>query len=80
MLVAGTRVEVDPGLALGILVDGHPVPLNGAVDHLPGGGELYYDPVGDVVVRWPDGSKAVVYAAGIGGYVVFTARVTSPAS
>ena len=73
MLVAGTRVEVDPGLALGILVDGHPVPLNGAVDHLPGGGELYYDPVGDVVVRWPDGSKAVVYAAGIGGYVVFTA-------
>ena len=60
-------------MALGILVDGHPVPLNGAVDHLPGGGELYYDPVGDVVVRWPDGSKAVVYAAGIGGYVVFTA-------
>ena len=73
MLVAGTRVEVDPGLALGILVDGHPLQLNGAADHLRGGGELYYDPVGDVVVKWPDGSKAVIYAAGIGGYVVFTA-------
>ena len=73
MLVAGTRVEVDPGLALGVLVDGHPVQLNEAADHLHGGGELYYDPVGDVVVKWPDGSKAVVYDAGIGGYVVFTA-------
>jgi len=60
-------------LALGILVDGHPLQLNGAADHLRGGGELYYDPVGDVVVKWPDGSKAVIYAAGIGGYVVFTA-------
>ena len=73
MLVAGTGVEVDPGLATGIFVNGHPVKLSGAVDHLIGGGELYYDSVGDVVVKWPDGSKAVVYAAGIGGYVVFTA-------
>ena len=29
--------------------------------------------MGDVVVKWPDGSKVVVYAAGPGGYVVFTA-------
>ena len=74
MRVDGRRVEVDPGTPGRVLVDGRPVQLHGlTIDHLSGGGELYYDPVGDVVVKWPDGSKAVVYAAGPGGYVVFTA-------
>ena len=74
MLVDGRRVEVDPGISGRILVDGRPVQLHGlTIDHLNAGGELYYDPVGDVVVKWPDGSKAVVYAAGPGGYVVFSA-------
>ena len=74
MMVDGTRVEVDPGLSGQILVDSRAVQLHGqTINHLPGGGELYYDPVGNVVVRWPDGSKAVVYAAGPGGYVVFSA-------
>jgi len=72
MMVAGTRVEVDPGTH--ILVDDRPVQLNGLnIDHLPGGGELYSDPVDDVVVKWPGGSKVVIYDSGTGGYVVFTA-------
>jgi hypothetical protein len=72
MQVARTRVEVDPGTQ--VLVDGRPIQLNGLnIDHLPGGGELYSDPVGDVVVQWPGGSKAVIYYSGTGGYVVFTA-------
>jgi hypothetical protein len=73
VLVAGTRVEVDPGMAGRILVDGRPVQLTAATDHLKGGGELYYDPWGDVVVKWPDGSKLVAYDAGTGGFNIFTA-------
>ena len=42
MLVDGRRVEVDPGISGGILVDGRPVQLHGLrIDHLSGGGELY---------------------------------------
>ena len=73
VLVGGTRVEVDPGVGGRILVDGRPVQLTAAVDHLKGGGELYYDPWGDVVVKWPDGSKLVAYDAGTGGFNIFTA-------
>jgi len=74
MLVSGTRVEVDPGTRARILVNGRSVSLSGtSIRHLNGGGELYFDRQGDVIVKWPDGSKADVFVDLLGENVTFTA-------
>ncbi len=72
MLVVGKRVEIDPGAPLRVLVDGHRVQLRGSVPLRLSGGEVYLDHEGDVIVKWPDGSEADVYADFLGENVTFT--------
>ncbi len=72
MLVVGKRVEVDPGAPVKVLVDGHRVQLRGSIPLRLSGGEVYFDHEGDVIVKWPDGSEADVYADFLGENVTFT--------
>ena len=72
MLVVGKRVEIDPGAPLRVLVDGHRVHLRGSIPLRLSGGEVYLDHEGDVIVKWPDGSEADVYADFLGENVTFT--------
>jgi len=74
MLDAGTRVEVDPGSPMRLLVNGRSVHLHGSSPlALPGGGTLRLADDYDAVVMWPNGSKADVFADELGENVTFTA-------
>ena len=61
MLVAGTRLEVDAGTPVRLLVNGTVTHLAGpTVRSLPGGGRVHADRQGDLFVKWPDGSTAAI--------------------
>lgn len=74
MRAAGTRVEVDPGAPTVVLVDGRRTTLAPSrIRRLWGGGQLSSDGQGDVIVKWPDGSVADVFADYLGENVSFSA-------
>ena len=61
MLIAGTRLEVDAGTPVRLLVDGAATHLYGtSVRSLPGGGRFHADGQGDIFVKWPDGCTAAI--------------------
>jgi hypothetical protein len=58
MEVSGTKVEVDYGAPLKVLVNGKQVALTAAGLDLRGGGRVTSDNTGEVTVSWPDRSRA----------------------
>jgi hypothetical protein len=61
MLIGGTRLEVDAGTPVRLLVNGAVTHLDGTtVRSLPGGGRVHADGQGDIFVKWPNGCTAAI--------------------
>jgi hypothetical protein len=73
MRVGPSAVEVDAGSSPTVLVDGRRIVLGSQVRRLGGGGSVSLDRAGEVVVTWPDGSKADIVTDQLGEDVIFSA-------